>query len=986
MSVLVSYRGSPSSIANRNTSHTHSQFTASSSQHISKHPHLPGNRLPSKHSTLAVSRPSCLTPAAMNDVSFDDEALLRSMGKSRRTTTTTTNHLQPQASTLANRRGPSATGRSASSSSNAQYTQSIRMPDWGPAIPSDVPSKPHRKTNATKRSTVVSTYSDDDGLFNSSPGVGRAHHHHDRSSPLRRLTTASSSKAGATQSHPLRSQTHQRHSSSSSSSDEEEQEEEEESPFRPLPMHSRESTGNHRALAASSTAGWTQRGYPQPQRKIRSSTLGPDALRKLDRFAAAASASESESSSHKKHSQAAAGRSGKDSCEPTYTYAQGPGRTPVQAHLAHLPTSPSPAPTGRVNYNPPPPPPGISKNALATLANQLRDELNAVEGDRDTMQAQTSKSNHDSSAETLVDSPLTQNDAHSKRQYHHQGMNARGYTKILPSRVEEQNRLLLPSGVEMGKAPISSVALPDDLTGLTAALESPQKTRLGVRHATLHPCVGQLNLDERKTKIAELHAFITGIEEELNTTKDRLDGVETREEELRGDVRKLREERLPQPQSSYSADHHAEKEFAAKLNSMSEHITALHAEFNGYRAVFEEIRGGSATDGKGSKPTAHRDDRTVSSRHQSRTHEEEDAEEEEYMEEYSPEYLELKADIKRVEKQISQIRVIVENSGADADQGSETRQTRIPSRRVRMASDTIATHPVQPPFGRRRVSSRGAQQGDPEPRSDEIDDTVVLDFDVRSSTLPASKVRGSSSKKTRVEDVPDKCHSQFEDELTMADARVDRTMRNVIKHHNKDKGQSRSRTRSGEQATKSQSQGADDVSRDVSLGDLSHDATKCTVCASSRDRQDRRSHRRARVLASVQRHGSVEEDLLLSLLSGSNATSPIEALQSLLTNTTSSQSITTLSTLLKTNLRTQLDEFYHAKLLYSELADELKTLDPLSSSWTAKRRQILMEHVLERVEELEVRCEKIDTVRGLIEVVEQTTSGKRRGVESKKDR
>lgn len=789
-----------------------------------------------------------------------------------------------------------------------------------------------------------------------------------------------------------------------------------ESPFRPLPLHSRESTGNHRALAASSTVTGLSHPVPPQQQSRRTrpaAFLGPEALRKLDRFATATSASESESSSHRKHTQAAGGRndmmrrSTKDSCEPTYVY--GGGAPDIRNR--QMPSSPSPAPTGR-HVHPAYQPNG--KTALAAFADQLKDGLRAAAGHdyKDSMQAQTSKSNHDSSGDTLVDEPI------NGKQPHHNpagypGVNAGGYTKILPVRSKDsgalpKGQLLLPTGVEMDKPAQRTAALflPDDVTGLTDALESPQKTRYGVRHATLDPAIGHLNIDERRSKIAELQAFIAGIEEELNTTKDRLDGVESREEELRGDVRKLRDEwrndtprQHQQPQQAGTTVNDA---FTAKLISMSEHIAALHDEFDGYRAAFDEIRQARRQTQHDDQDTAiqhhHRHSHKGShqSTHQSRpsfAHQDADdadinhgAEfsEEEMEEEFSPEYLELKADIRRVEQQLSQVRVIVErgngnradmqaacdaSNGNDATQASSKRRS---SRRVRMAStvpESSSRH--EPPFGRRRTreTASSTPPASAEPRSDEIDEeTVVLDYDLRSSTMPglSSRGRGTSSRRTRVEDGSgqEEQHSskpasssqhaaaekEFQDELTLADARVNRTLRSVMKG------------KRGDQDSAAKKSGPVDAG---SL-DLSHDAAHCTVCASTEERHSRRSGRRARVLASVRRHGEeVEEEVILSILTSTDPGS----LQSLIKQHSSSSN---LASLLARMLKQHMDEFYHARVLYSELADELKTMDPLSKEWSEAKRKILVEHVLERVEELEVRAERIQVLKSVLDSTSTT--------------
>lgn len=691
-----------------------------------------------------------------------------------------------------------------------------------------------------------------------------------------------------------------------------------------------------------------------------------------------------------------------------------------------MPSSPSPAPTRRG-----------ANAAFGAFAQGPQNQ-------NDTAQAQTSKSNHDSSAETLVDAPL--NDKQQRHAFDAalHGMNAGGYTKILPHRgaVQSQGHLLLPTGVEMAPRSTTqkpSLFLPDDVTGLTDALESPQKTRLGVRHVALHPHVGRLDVEERKMKIAQIKAFVTEIADELNTTKDRLDGVETREEELRGDFTRLRDEwqrpaAAKKATSKGTAQAHRETvvdtDVAVKLVTMSDHVAALHDEMRYYRTALEDMQRGREGERKGEgsarETTAHH--RGPTPRQHSRHHHEVDDDDNDDVEEahdkcddadadaddeYSPEYLELKADIHRVEQQLSQVRLIVERGqqkrSHDVDVDDERpssaaprRPTSSSTRRVRMASEAAATRrsvsdplrtaadPLrtsQPPFGRRvRAPSATARPASSattrraEPRSDDIDDTaLLLDYDVRSSTLPAAKAAatrrrrsgdGSEVDRGDEEEVPRRhgrvVDAQFEDELTMADARVNRTLRNVMK----------SKKHSGGQDRQKQDEGDDDDDDEGTpsagpLADLSHDPSRCTVCVSAEERQGKRAARKARVMASVQRHaaedpvtGNVEEDVILSILTSSEP----GAIEALLRRRGEQQtSSTALTSLLQRMLRRHMDEFYHARLLYSELADELKQMDPLSSKWTETKRRILVEHVLERVEELEARAERIDVLRGLLD-------------------
>lgn len=125
----------------------------------------------------------------------------------------------------------------------------------------------------------------------------------------------------------------------------------------------------------------------------------------------------------------------------------------------------------------------------------------------------------------------------------------------------------------------------------------------------------------------------------------------------------------------------------------------------------------------------------------------------------------------------------------------------------------------------------------------------------------------------------------------------------------------------------------------------SHDPTSCTVCTASARSDKRKASRRARLLAAEQRRSAIEleESILL--------TTP--------TRTLGQPELTTLKQILQEHY----DEFLHQRMLYSELADELKTVSP---SMSKTKRTILAQHVLEAVELLEVKADRINRLEGVI--------------------
>ena len=123
-----------------------------------------------------------------------------------------------------------------------------------------------------------------------------------------------------------------------------------------------------------------------------------------------------------------------------------------------------------------------------------------------------------------------------------------------------------------------------------------------------------------------------------------------------------------------------------------------------------------------------------------------------------------------------------------------------------------------------------------------------------------------------------------------------------------------------------------------------HDERRCTVCTSSLRSRKQKASRRARILQAEQRREAVEMEESILLNSGSNL---------------DQDQLATLQVILQEHW----DEFLHQRMLYSELADELKTLDPTMSK---TKRGILVQHVLEAVEMLEVKAGRIERLERLI--------------------
>jgi hypothetical protein len=145
--------------------------------------------------------------------------------------------------------------------------------------------------------------------------------------------------------------------------------------------------------------------------------------------------------------------------------------------------------------------------------------------------------------------------------------------------------------------------------------------------------------------------------------------------------------------------------------------------------------------------------------------------------------------------------------------------------------------------------------------------------------------------------------------------------------------------------------------------EVEHDEKACTICSGKAKNGKRRQARKERItrqgLASaplfVEEEGEEEEQLFLSLLEAAAVNMD-----------TSSSTLPRNSKhllLVQRLLGEHMDEFYHHRLLYCELADELKQYEP---SMNKVKRRILAEHVMEAVEGLEFRAKRINVLQNMV--------------------
>lgn len=839
----------------------------------------------------------------------------------------------------------------------SRQTKKASVPNWGPPIESN-----HIASDGHLRSDRIDSMSS----YDTSPGIGRGAGPMSHS-PSRELFTYKRSpqqgRAQGNRKQPVSMRAARASSGSASMSEESSSEEELDSPARRLPFRSPQSTGNHRALAGGSVT------LEKPRHRRNPPTLPPDALDRLDRLDVhgATSASETEQrQSHKTKSQRPPRAAKVDEFEPTYNIAPATRLPRATASSPHMPSRAKEPTTRRTKPTHPASP--------SPLRNGRTSPTRPTEGADDN---EGSKGTRDSSAETLVD---------EQRGYN---VNTGGYPKLNQRSNAAANRLVLPSGMPMGPGALNGLLLPDDVTGMTSALLSPVKARLGVKHAPLHPLVGQAQGGDRKARFKEIKNFVLGLEEELETAKGRLQVVEVSQSELRGDVRKI-EERVEV--SDYKrggpSSHRGPREdaeaagYSTRIASMSAHIAALGEDLQRYRSAVGDIQTAMGHhQGASRAPHIFKSAKSAAQR------------------QVDEEYLQLQDQVQRLEEEVCRLQSIVEEGerqprhrrrSSQQDErldeypaprraSSPTRHSsNIPSHRQpstqKQPQATSSRKLSFAPEPAQRGSSRHSKSHRNAARSDEVDDGPQSEPDYpRSSTLPYRSARYEQDQRREISDEEDdgeetetprpssssghhqrqsrKSRDHEEDDLTTVQARVDQTLQKVYVPSNE--------------------RAASSATRAAHPADLVHDPATCTVCVSLHRKEKRRDSRRARVLANVRRQDShhnssaLEEDLFLSLLDSSTHHRDVKL-------------STHQASLLERLIKEHLDEFLHARMLYSELADELKLLNPMEETteednddaMTAEKRKILVEHVLESVEDLEIRCTRIQGLRRLLAVAQ----------------
>nr|CDI53518.1 conserved hypothetical protein [Melanopsichium pennsylvanicum 4] len=261
------------------------------------------------------------------------------------------------------------------------------------------------------------------------------------------------------------------------------------------------------------------------------------------------------------------------------------------------------------------------------------------------------------------------------------------------------------------------------------------------------------------------------------------------------------------------------------------------------------------------------------------------------------------------------------------------------------ASDPVHQHPIR----------HSSHQANPDERAEIRTDPIDLDLDHYSTHRRS--VSFNRPRRRKVE--------HYSDDEEAYDRTIDAVAENL--RVQRDRQQSRNATvetsdlDEAEISQLAETRAARAASRISPYVGHTHNSNICSVCSASLRSNQRKASRRARLLAAEKRREAVEleESILLDEFDqGSHRGMEEEQLATL-----------------RVMLQEHWDEFVHQRMLYSELADELKTMSPTVMS--KPKRTILAQHVLEAVEMLEIKADRIERLENVIASCTTTERGGR---------
>ena len=507
----------------------------------------------------------------------------------------------------------------------------------------------------------------------------------------------------------------------------------------------------------------------------------------------------------------------------------------------------------------------------------------------------------------------------------------------------------LPSGQAMGEGAASGAAVSmPDMTGMTSALESPVKTVLGVEHRQIAPSVVQArHLQTSETRLQEFNElayYVKSVEKNLDQTQRKVLAVEDTSRRCVKDVDALRSEwsmwRETRDKVHREVDEREGDDYDGRVHAINEHIAQLTRDLHSYRTTMEQMRTAKEEQVLAQekrmreKQQRELERRRLAARQQStgpptsspikqsRVDKEEEA--------TRLEMVALRKQVNKVAREVERLRSIVDGAEGADDRAGTAKSTRFatgvpPERR----SVGVGSHS---PFVRQKVQSSSLNEGGARSSSSDFEQMQAR----ASSPPPSLHGFGEVNEGEDDEDGDETVRPAAEDEVIELQGDVSL-------------------------AAQSRAEKTFEAIQEVRAAGRAHDERTCTVCSSKQKSERRRQARKERVHRSSSVSASrgpmadeeAEESLFLTLLEAATK----QDLPTVLPKNSKHHAI------VQRLLHEHMDEFYHHRLLYCELADELKEFEP---GMNRVKRRILAEHVMEAVEGLEFRAKRINVLQAML--------------------
>lgn len=474
---------------------------------------------------------------------------------------------------------------------------------------------------------------------------------------------------------------------------------------------------------------------------------------------------------------------------------------------------------------------------------------------------------------------------------------AMGSFGVRKNTTQRATNVLLPSGQRMGRAVPTEggIQLPD-LTGMTSALASPVKDRVGVEHRLVEPekmkAFHMQAVEDRQHEFSKLASYVRDLESGLRKTSERVESAEVVSKDCEKQVKALQNE-------WYSWKHNQEHggvmhqnndviddyDYKKHVASVNEHIAQLSRDFQQYRFHMDEMQKKTlkATQNKPwfSSPRKNSKD------------------DEQYA---IPEKFDFLTDqVDLVAHEIERLKAFVHTKD------SPVMQTKSASSPIKSTKDK-----------RHKMHSVGVGRSNP-------------------FVCKTSQTEGKVNSDHHFSGKDYHPESSNEDDENFQSAR----------------------------------KRAEKVISSVGLSQYAHDVKYCTVCSGSSKpsaRQPKRQERQHHSKKQEAKAKTAEEDreyehLIFQILACAKPEGKRCALSAIGLYTELQQ-----VQLLRKMLAEHMDDFFHYRLLYGEMADELKKFDP---KMTSAHRRVLANHVTEAVEGLEQRAERVSLLYESVDEVQR---------------